>query len=159
MDGPPGTPSPLDGVLHITNVCKRYRRLAALSGVDRSQLEPAASEIEGLTADKPKRYQDWRELLDQQKPEIVIVGTPDHWHPLITIAAVQNGAHVYVEKPVGHTILEGRAMVKAARDAGKVVQVGTHRRVSPHNATSVQNSSAPSLRPAVEPTLTSVCAR
>jgi predicted dehydrogenase len=108
-------------------------QVVAMCDVDRSQLEPAASEIEGLTTDKPKRYQDWRELLDQAKPEIVIVGTPDHWHPLITIAAVKNGAHVYVEKPVGHTILEGRAMVKAARDAGKVVQVGTHRRVSPHN--------------------------
>jgi hypothetical protein len=59
------------------------------------------------------------------------VATPDHWHPLITIA-VKAGAHVYVEKPISHTIKEGRAMVKAARAAGKVVQVGTHRRVSPH---------------------------
>jgi predicted dehydrogenase len=108
-------------------------QVAAMCDVDRAQLEPAVSEIEGMTPDKPKRYQDWRELLDEQKPEIVIVGTPDHWHPLITIAAVKNGAHVYVEKPVGHTIREGRAMVQAARDTGKVVQVGTHRRVSPHN--------------------------
>ena len=51
----------------------------------------------------------------------------------MTIAAVKAGAHVYVEKPISHTILEGKAMVKAARDAGRVVQVGTHRRVSPHN--------------------------
>jgi len=67
------------------------------------------------------------------KPEIVIVGTPDHWHPLIMIAAVKAGAHVYVEKPIGHTIMEGRAMVNAARSTGRVVQVGTHRRISPHN--------------------------
>ena len=68
-----------------------------------------------------------------EKPEIVIVATPDHWHPLICIAAVQAGAHVYVEKPISHTINEGKAMVAAARKTGKIVQVGTHRRVSPHN--------------------------
>ena len=72
-------------------------------------------------------------MLSKEKPEIVIVGTPDHWHPLQTIAAGQAGAHVYVEKPISHTILEGRAMVNAARAAERVVQVGTHRRVSPHN--------------------------
>jgi predicted dehydrogenase len=49
------------------------------------------------------------------------------------IAAVKAGAHVYVEKPIGHTIMEGRAMVNAARSTGRVVQVGTHRRISPHN--------------------------
>ena len=61
------------------------------------------------------------------------MATPDHWHPLITIEAVKAGAHVYVEKPIGHTIEEGRAMVNAARAANRVVQVGTHRRISPHN--------------------------
>ncbi|MFM8335159.1 MAG: Gfo/Idh/MocA family protein, partial [Opitutaceae bacterium] len=66
-------------------------------------------------------------------PEIAIVATPDHWHALPMIAAVRAGAHVYVEKPIGHTVMEGRAMVNAARTTGRVVQVGTHRRVSPHN--------------------------
>jgi predicted dehydrogenase len=78
-------------------------------------------------------YGDFRELLTAQKPDIVIVATPDHWHPLIAIAAMQAGAHVYVEKPIGHTINEGKAMVRVARQTGKVCQVGTHRRVSPHN--------------------------
>ncbi|MBL8797281.1 MAG: Gfo/Idh/MocA family oxidoreductase, partial [Planctomycetia bacterium] len=55
-----------------------------------------------------------------------------HWHALQTIAAVKAGAHVFVEKPTGHTINESRAMLKAARDTGKVVQVGLHRRVGPH---------------------------
>ena len=67
------------------------------------------------------------------KPDIAIIGTPDHWHALPMIAAVRGGAHVYVEKPIAHTIAEGRAMVNAARASGRVVQVGTHRRVSPHN--------------------------
>ena len=105
----------------------------ALCDVDQNQLDPAAAEVEKLTGSAPKKYKDYRDLLDAEKAEIVIVGTPDHWHPLITIAACKAGAHVYVEKPISHTIYEGRAMVKAARDNGRVVQVGTHRRVSPHN--------------------------
>ena len=108
-------------------------RIVAMCDVDRNQLDPAAGEVERLSGDKPKQYQDYRELLEREKPEIAIVATADHWHPLITIAAVKAGAHVYVEKPICHTIMEGRAMVNAARAAGRVVQVGTHRRVSPHN--------------------------
>ena len=61
------------------------------------------------------------------------MATPDHWHPLAAIAAVNAGAHVYVEKPISHTVKEGRAMVNAARANNRVVQIGTHRRVSPHN--------------------------
>jgi predicted dehydrogenase len=105
----------------------------ALCDVDDSQIAACRKVVEGLSGEKPKQYRDYRELLEKEKPDIAIVATPDHWHPLITIAAVKAGAHVYVEKPVGHTIHEGRAMVKAARDADRVVQVGTHRRVSPHN--------------------------
>lgn len=108
-------------------------QVVALCDVDRNQIEPAVSEVESLCPDKPKKYTDFRELLEKEKPDIAIVATPDHWHPLIMIAAVKAGANVYVEKPIGHTINEGKAMVKAARDTGKVVQVGTHRRVSPHN--------------------------
>ncbi len=77
-------------------------------------------------------------MLEREKPEIVIVGTPDHWHALNTIDAVKAGAHVYVEKPVSHTIGEGIAMVNAAREAERVVQVGTHRRVSPHNMSAME---------------------
>ena len=107
--------------------------VVALCDVDRRHVDKAATEIEELTGKSPKKYKDFRDLLKEQKPEIVIVGTPDHWHPLIAIAACNVGAHVYVEKPVGHTIKEGRAMVNAARANDRVVQVGTHRRVSPHN--------------------------
>jgi predicted dehydrogenase len=108
-------------------------RPVAMCDVDQNQLDPAAAEVEKLTGIAPKKYRDFRELLAKEKPEIVVVATPDHWHPLCTIAACQAGAHVYVEKPIGHTIREGRAMVNAARSNDRVVQVGTHRRVSPHN--------------------------
>jgi predicted dehydrogenase len=112
--------------------------LVAMCDVDESQIATSWSELSKLTTDQPKRYRDFRELLEKEKPEIAIVATPDHWHPLIMIEAVRSGAHVYVEKPIGHTIQEGRAMVKAARDTGKIVQVGTHRRVSPHNVSGMK---------------------
>ncbi len=108
-------------------------RLTAFCDADRNQLDPALAEFESLTGSRPKGYRDFRELLEKEKPQIAIVATPDHWHPLIGIAAMRAGADVYVEKPIGHTVLEGRAMVRAARDCERIVQVGTHRRVSPHN--------------------------
>ena len=113
-------------------------QVVAMCDVDKNQLGPAVEEINKLTGAQPRTYEDYRDLLDQTKPEIVIVATPDHWHPLIAIAAARSGAHVYVEKPIGHTVYEGRAMVKAARDAGRVMQVGTHRRVSPHNVSGMK---------------------
>jgi predicted dehydrogenase len=113
-------------------------KVVAMCDVDDSQLNPAAENVEKLSGDKPKRYKDYRELLREQKPEIAIVATPDHWHPLITIAAMNAGAHVYVEKPISHTVLEGRAMVTAARENNRVVQVGLHRRVSPHNRSGME---------------------
>lgn len=113
-------------------------KVVALCDVDQNYLRPAVEEVQKLSSDKPKMYNDYRELITKEKPEIVIVATPDHWHPLITIMAVQHGAHVYVEKPISHTINEGRAMVKAARDHNRIVQVGTHRRVSPHNISGLE---------------------
>jgi predicted dehydrogenase len=108
-------------------------KLVALCDADQAQLQKCSDAIKPITSDSPKIYGDYRELLEKEKPQIVIVATPDHWHPLITIAAVKAGAHVYVEKPISHTVLEGTAMVKAARETDRVVQVGTHRRMSPHN--------------------------
>jgi predicted dehydrogenase len=108
-------------------------QVVAMCDVDQRLLNPAWDKVKQLTGENPQRYRDYRDLLEREKPDICIVATPDHWHPLQTIAAVRSGAHVYVEKPISHTIKEGRAMVEAARQTGRVVQVGTHRRVSPHN--------------------------
>ena len=107
--------------------------VCALCDADTNVMDNGAEDVKADTGDNPKKYQDYRELLAKEKPEIVIIGTPDHWHALQTIAAVKAGAHVYVEKPTGHTINESRAMVKAANDAGVVVQVGLHRRIGPHH--------------------------
>jgi predicted dehydrogenase len=107
--------------------------IVGLCDVDSRQLDLTLPKVREGSGATPKTFKDYRELLGQAKPEIVIVGTPDHWHALPMIAAVKAGAHVYVEKPIGHTVMEGRAMVNAARATGRVVQVGTHRRISPHN--------------------------
>ncbi len=113
-------------------------KITALCDVDDNQLVIARDKLSELTSDKAKEYKDYREMLEREKPEIVIVGTPDHWHALPTIAAIKSGADVYVEKPISHTIYEGSAMVRAARDYERVVQVGTHRRVSPHNMAGIK---------------------
>ncbi|MDR3111476.1 MAG: Gfo/Idh/MocA family oxidoreductase [Planctomycetaceae bacterium] len=103
----------------------------ALVDVDRGRRELSFESVKKSTGLEAKLFNDHREMLEEVKPEIVIVATPEHWHPLITIDACKAGAHVYVEKPVSHTINEGIAMVKTARETGRTIQVGTHRRCSP----------------------------
>ncbi|MDR2704162.1 MAG: Gfo/Idh/MocA family oxidoreductase [Planctomycetaceae bacterium] len=110
----------------------------ALVDVDKRQLETELKNVKDKTGLEPKIFGDFREMLKQIKPDIVINATPDHWHALITIAACNAGAHVYVEKPICHTINEGIAMVKTARETKRTVQVGTHRRVSPHNQAAME---------------------
>ncbi len=107
--------------------------IVGLCDVDARQLELTLKHVADGTGETPKTFRDYRELLDSSRVDIAIVATPDHWHALPMIAAVRAGAHVFVEKPIGHTVMEGRAMVNAARAANRIVQVGTHRRVSPHN--------------------------
>jgi predicted dehydrogenase len=81
---------------------------------------------------KPRTFRDYREMLKDKDLDIVLVATPDHWHALAMIAAVEAGADVYVQKPISHDVLEGEAMVAAAREHKRVVQVGTQRKSTPH---------------------------
>jgi predicted dehydrogenase len=113
-------------------------QVTALCDVSASILEIAADQVNDLSGDKPMLFGDHRELLEKAKPEVVIIATPDHWHALQTIDALKAGAHVYVEKPTGHTVNESRAMLKAAQESGQVVQVGLHRRVGPHNVSGMK---------------------
>ena len=108
--------------------------IVGLCDVDKHQLEHAADMVNERAPGKkrPQLYADYRNLLNEQKPDIVLIGTPDHWHALQTIAALKAGAHVYVQKPISTDVLEGEAMLAAARKYNKVVQVGTQRRSTPH---------------------------
>ncbi len=81
---------------------------------------------------KPRLFGDYRQLLKDKDLDIVLIGTPDHWHALTAIAAIEAGADVYVQKPISCDVLEGEAMVAAARKHKRVVQVGTQRKSMPH---------------------------
>jgi predicted dehydrogenase len=113
-------------------------QVVALCDVDETVLTNSVEDVKSETGDEAKGYKDYRKLLAEAKPEIVIIATPDHWHALQTIACCQAGAHVLVEKPTGHTIKESRAMVRAAKEAGVVVQVGLHRRIGPHHVAAME---------------------
>lgn len=108
--------------------------LVALCDTDKNVLDKRVAELQGLKADasKVKTYNDYRGLLDQKDVDAVIVGTPDHWHALIMIHACQAGKDVYVEKPVGNSIEECRAMVNAQQRYNKVVQAGQWQRSQQH---------------------------
>ena len=105
---------------------------AALCDVDQNILNARASEVEKLTGQRPVLYNDFRKLLDRKDIDAVIVGTPDHWHCIPTIYAMESGKDVYCEKPLGYTIEECNLMVKATKRYGKVVQVGQWQRSDPH---------------------------
>jgi predicted dehydrogenase len=108
--------------------------VVALCDVDKNMLARAADIVQQRQKSKkrPKLYGDYRKMLAENKLDIVVIGTPDHWHALQTIDAIKAGAHVYVQKPISVDVMEGEAMVAAARKYNKVVQVGTQRKSTPH---------------------------
>ncbi len=108
--------------------------VVSLCDVDRNMLAAAADMVatRQISKKKPRAYHDYREMLKEKDLDIVLVATPDHWHALAMIAAVEAGADVYVQKPISVDVLEGQAMLAAARQRQRVVQVGTQRRSTPH---------------------------
>ncbi len=80
----------------------------------------------------PRTYRDYRDLLKEKDLDIVLIGSPDHWHALQAIAAMEAGADVYLQKPISVDVLEGEAILAAARKHQRVVQVGTQRKSTPH---------------------------
>jgi predicted dehydrogenase len=108
--------------------------VVSLCDVDKHMLSDTAQLVaqRQLSKKTPRLYGDYRQMLKEKDLDIVLIGTPDHWHSLQMIAAVESGADVYVQKPIGRDVLEGEAMVAAARKHGRVVQVGTQRKSMPH---------------------------
>jgi predicted dehydrogenase len=105
--------------------------IVGLCDPDKRMLAGAVEIAQQRTKKTPRTFRDYRDLL-KEKPEIVLIGSPDHWHALQMIAAVEAGADVYVQKPISLDVLEGEAMVAAARKHNRVVQVGTQRKSTPH---------------------------
>ena len=108
--------------------------VVSLCDVDKIMLENAADLVSQRQASKhkPRTFGDYRKMLEEKDLDIVIIGTPDHWHALNMIEAVKAGADVYVQKPISVDVVEGQAMLAAARKYNRVVQVGTQRRSTPH---------------------------
>ena len=108
--------------------------VVSLCDVDKKMVAEAAEIVAGRHKSKktPRTFGDWREMLKQKDLDIVLIAPPDHWHSLPMIAACQAGIDVWVQKPISVDVVEGQAMVAAARKHGRVVQVGTQRRSTPH---------------------------
>jgi len=104
----------------------------ALCDVDRNVLNKRTDDVVKLRGTKPRLYVDYRKMLESKDIDVVIIGTPDHWHCLMLVDSLESGKHVYVEKPIGNSIAEINIMQKAVRKHGKMVQVGQWQRSQPH---------------------------
>lgn len=104
----------------------------AICDVDDKVLDRRAADVETARGNQPKRYKDYRQLLQQKDIDAVIIGTPDHWHCKIMVDALEAGKHVYVEKPAANSIQECQIMNAAARRSDKMVQVGQWQRSGNH---------------------------
>jgi len=108
--------------------------IVSLCDVDSKMLNDAADIIATRQAShkRPRLFHDYRDMLKERDLDIAEVATPDHWHALPAIAAMQSGADVYCQKPISVDVIEGQAMLAAARKYKRVVQIGTQRRSTPH---------------------------
>ncbi|MBI1318266.1 MAG: gfo/Idh/MocA family oxidoreductase [Candidatus Hydrogenedens sp.] len=102
--------------------------LVALCDADEHFLEARAREVEKRTGKKVKTFTDMRELFEDKEIDAVSIATPNHWHALAAIWAVQAGKDVYVEKPGTHNYFEGLQLMAAAEKYDRIIQHGTQRR-------------------------------
>ena len=113
-------------------------RIVAVCDVDSKRVQEARDLVNGQYAkqtgkpyDGVKTYGDYRELLASRDIDAVVISTPDHWHTLIAIAAVEAGKDVYLQKPASLTIAEGRTLSNAVHRSGRIFQIGSQQRSSP----------------------------
>ena len=107
----------------ITHVCD----------VDSKTMDKFASETKQAMGEAPATQKDFRKILEQKDVDAISIASPDHWHTPMAIAGLQAGKHVYVEKPCSHNPAEGALLVEAQKKYGKLVQMGTQQRSSPHS--------------------------
>src|SRR5439155_10350283 len=118
------------GQSHIEGLRKlKGTRLVALCDVDRDVLDKEVKKCQDR-GDQVEGYTDIRKLLENKNIDVVTFATPNHWHALGSIWAIQAGKDVYVEKPVCHNVWEGRQIVAASRKYNRIVQTGTQARSS-----------------------------
>lgn len=121
------------GYANIRSFLRQKNTLCkALCDVDKTIINERAAWVEKQTGRKPDTYTDFRKLLEDKEIDAVIIGTPDHWHCLIAIMAMQAGKHVYVEKPMANSISEAMLMEKAVDRYQKVLTVNQWQRSGQH---------------------------
>jgi predicted dehydrogenase len=103
-------------------------QVAALCDVDDARMEGDIEFVTRANGKKPDIYKDYRKMLERKDIDAIIVGTPDNWHALNLIHAVEAGKDAYCEKPISHDIVEARSMANAVKHYNKIVQVGTWQR-------------------------------
>ncbi len=108
--------------------------VVALCDVDKKMLTAAGELVAKRQKSKkvPELFEDYRELLQSHSCDLVLIGSPDHWHALQAIEAMKSGAHVYLQKPISVDVIEGEAIVAAARKYKRKCQIGTQRKSTPH---------------------------
>ena len=107
-------------------------RIAHVCDVDGNILKKFADVTQKEMGEAPATATDFRKILQRSDVDAITIATPDHWHTPMAIAGLQAGKHVYVEKPCSHNPAEGAMLVEAQRKYGKLVQMGTQQRSSPH---------------------------
>ncbi len=108
--------------------------VVAIADPDKNMLSEAVTIASQRQKSKqrPLTYQNHRDMLRQHKFDILLIGSPDHWHALHAIDAIEAGADVYLQKPISRDVREGEAILDAARKHNRVVQIGTQRKSTPH---------------------------
>lgn len=105
--------------------------VTAVCDVDEKSASQAIKIVEAKTGRKPQHYRDFRKLLEDKSVDAVSIATPNHWHTLMALWAIQAGKDAYVEKPISHNVWEGRKLIEAARKYNRVVTQGSQRRSWP----------------------------
>jgi predicted dehydrogenase len=111
---------------------KKEARIAYVCDVDSNTLKKFADDTQKEMGEAPATEKDFRHILQQKDVDAITIAAPDHWHTPMAIAGLQAGKHVYVEKPCSHNPAEGALLVQAQQKYGKLVQMGTQQRSSPH---------------------------
>ncbi len=122
------------GYAHLSSL-KANKQSACISyvcDVDSKILNKFAAATQQAMGSAPATEKDFRKILEQKDVDAISIASPDHWHTPMAIAGLQAGKHVYVEKPCSHNPAEGALLVEAQKKYGKVVQMGTQQRSSPH---------------------------
>jgi predicted dehydrogenase len=127
------------GMSHVRGYANRLNcEITTICDADSAVIGRAMKHIEAEQGKAPKYEQDIRKVVESKDIDLVSIATPNHWHALAAIWAMQNGKDVYVEKPVSHNVSEGRRIVETARKYGRICQTGTQSRSMPGMRESIE---------------------